>query len=139
MTKYLIMHYTRHAESRHVFLTCASPLDSAKLLTASALNALTLLLLLAALDESISCDRSLCVPFVWLFCVLAQIGVVIAALPFCALLMGLNRCISDFGESDVLEKGGFAHLGGGGGGVVFVACVGECCVFAVGNVCGCVI
>jgi hypothetical protein len=44
--------------------------------------------------------------------------VVTVMLPFCVdLLIGLKA--SDLGDREDLEKGGLAHRGGGGGGVVF--------------------
>lgn len=60
--------------------------------------------------------------------------VVTVMFPFCAtLLMGLKA--SDLGDKDGLENGGFAHRGGGGGGVVLTFIwVGECWVLVVGNV-----
>lgn len=61
--------------------------------------------------------------------------VVTVILPFAVLLIGLKVKASGLGDKEIFENGGFAHLGGGGGGVVFtlLECVGEW-LFVVGNV-----
>lgn len=60
--------------------------------------------------------------------------VVTVMFPFCvALLIGLKASASDFGERGFV-KGGLAHRGGGGGGVVFTLFeVGDNWVLDVGN------
>lgn len=101
-----------------------SPLHSNKLLTTSTFAPAPLLLMLAALDVSVSCDRSCVLSSMLLLCTCELFAVVTVTFPF---LIGLNKCVSDFGDKDIFVKGGLAHLGGGGGGVVFtlLVCVGE--------------